>query len=342
MRPLFSIGITTYNRNDLLKECLNSIIEQDFQDVEMVIGNDYQKQPLSEDLLGIHDPRIRILNHPANLGPIANANALIAAGRGRYFTLLADDDMHTRHFLHVMYDLLSRYGYPPCIFASFTSDMQRAKDPGIGKEAIIGQSRTYRGREFLHLYLSRTVKTIGCYGVFEMEYLKRIGGMRQLGHDRSMYGEVPLVIASGLLDEVAYVNHPLVFFRDHQGSLSNTSADPGAYASSQKAFLQECIGLLRAENLRPDFQANLFFLLKWFMEDFVEVMHRSGSIYYKRAAEYAIFMKQSIEYLKGSPYYWKAMKLCMSIPIIKLLMIGKGRLARTKGYFWVRRNLLKR
>ena len=116
MRPLFSIGVTTYNRNDLLVECLTSILQQDFQDMEVVIGNDYQEQTLTEDILGIHDPRITIVNHPANLGPIANANALIEMSSGRYFTLLADDDMHTKHFLHVMHDLLETCDYPPCIF----------------------------------------------------------------------------------------------------------------------------------------------------------------------------------------------------------------------------------
>jgi glycosyltransferase involved in cell wall biosynthesis len=333
MRPFFSIGVTTYNRNDLLMECLDSILQQEFQDFEIIIGNDYQKQTLTEDLLGIHDRRIKIVNHPANLGPIANANALIAMSSGRYFTLLADDDMHTRHFLPAMYDLLNRYDYPPCIFASFTSDRQMANNPGIRKEAVISQSRTYTGREFLHLYLSRKAKTIGCYGVFETEYLKGIGGMRQLGDDRSMYGEVPLVVASGLLDQVVYVNYPLVFFRDHQGSLSNTSTDPWAYASSQKAFLEECIGLLRVEILRPDFQANLFLLLKWFVEDFVAVMHRSGSMNYKQAFDYTAFIRGYMGYFNGSPYYWKAVESYLRIPAKAILTAGKAMIKKKCPFF---------
>jgi glycosyltransferase involved in cell wall biosynthesis len=353
-RPLFSVGVTTYDRNDLLVECLNSILQQDFHDVEVVVGNDYQGQVLTEDVLGIHDPRVRIINHPVNLGPIANANALIEMSSGRYFTLLADDDMHMRHFLHVMSNLLQKHDYPPCIFASFTSDPQIASDPDIPRKAVIDRSKAFTGRQFLNLYLSREVSTIGCYGVFEIEYLKRIGGMRQLGDGRSMYGEYPLAIASGLLERVIYVDYPLVFFRNHEGSLSNTSTDPAAYASSQKALLRECIGWLRAGNLRSDFEANMTLLLKWFAEDFVEVMHRSGSLQYKQAIGYTWFMARSIGYLKfGSPCFRKAVGACVRIPGRRVLSIGKARFAPRYAEFaaicsrlarcgWIRRAFLRR
>ena len=68
MKPFFSIGVTTYNRPEMLKQTLMSISAQTFSDFEVIVGNDYIQEPLSAELLGIMDPRIRFINHPQNLG----------------------------------------------------------------------------------------------------------------------------------------------------------------------------------------------------------------------------------------------------------------------------------
>ena len=40
-QPFFTIGVTTYNRRDMLVDCLQSILAQTFIDYEVIIGNDY-------------------------------------------------------------------------------------------------------------------------------------------------------------------------------------------------------------------------------------------------------------------------------------------------------------
>ena len=58
--PFFSIGVTTYNRKELLKQTLISIINQTFTDFEVIVGNDYitclhqtVKKWLAEDVCDI-------------------------------------------------------------------------------------------------------------------------------------------------------------------------------------------------------------------------------------------------------------------------------------------------
>lgn len=318
MIPFFSIGVTTYNRNDLLKECLHSILQQNFGDYEIIVGNDYTHQELTADTIGVYDPRIKIVNYPKNLGPIGNANALLSMSNGRYFTLLADDDMHTVHYLQVMYDSLIKYNFPPCIFCSFTSNIDVLNKINNEDASVFSESKLFSGRQFLTEYLSRNLLTIGCYGVFEIGYLKSVGGLSQLGEGRSMYAEMPLVIEAGLLEKVAYLNHPLVFFRAHSGSLCNNSTDVDAYVSSQKALFRKCIDIFKKKEIYEDFQKNIFLLIKWCIQDVVEIMHRSGSIHYRVVLEYAIFLKQLIDNIKYSLYYWKSIEIIIRIPTIKL------------------------
>jgi len=62
-QPFFSLGVTTYNRKTMLLEYLSSILGQTFSDFELIVGNDYIKENISTELVGVHDPRIRFVNH---------------------------------------------------------------------------------------------------------------------------------------------------------------------------------------------------------------------------------------------------------------------------------------
>ena len=62
-----SIGVTTYNRNNLLKRAIRSILNQSYRNFEILIGNDYVKKKINKKILGTSDPRIKIFNYKKNL-----------------------------------------------------------------------------------------------------------------------------------------------------------------------------------------------------------------------------------------------------------------------------------
>src|SRR6266576_6222332 len=110
--PLFSIGVTTYNRVELLVETLNSITAQTFGDFEVIVANDNPNRTVTAESLGVSDPRIRFVNNPKNLGELDNMNSLLALSRGRYFTWIADDDLYASDFLERANDALQKFDYP--------------------------------------------------------------------------------------------------------------------------------------------------------------------------------------------------------------------------------------
>ena len=178
MKPFLSIGVTSYKRYDLLRECLTSILQQEFADFEIIVGNDYPEQKISAEFLGIDDPRIRYINHPRNMGPIHNANALLSMANGRYFTWLADDDMYLPSFLKTAHAFLMDCDYPSCIFTSYV----QGESYPLAIEELEGKPEIYKGTEFLKQYLLKNIRTIGCYGVFASAYLRSIGGMEHIGN----------------------------------------------------------------------------------------------------------------------------------------------------------------
>lgn len=289
MRPFFSIGVTTYNRKEILKECLASILRQTFSEFEVIVGNDYPQESLSAELLGINDPRIQFINHAQNLGEIKNMKSLLDMGRGKYFTWLADDDMYTSSFLQSVHTSLVMNGFLHCVFTSYEAGVSFSDQ---GKPAITGDEQVFTGREFLQRYLVRELKLQGCYGVFDRDYLMYIGGIEQLGNGFSPYSDNLLAIKSGLLDRVAYIRAPLIFYRTHEQSISYTSTDADAYWSAQEDLCAKSIEVFRNERLVDDFHYNLFLLLKWCINDFYTVMLRSGSLRWSRLLSYLGFMRR--------------------------------------------------
>jgi glycosyl transferase family 2 len=92
--PLVSIGIPTYNRADRLRRAVASALGQTHARLEIVISDNGSTDGTPEVCreIAAADPRVRVLRHPENRGPIANFNAVIDALGGEFAMLLADDD----------------------------------------------------------------------------------------------------------------------------------------------------------------------------------------------------------------------------------------------------------
>ena len=280
MAPFFTIAVTTYNRKAMLKECLASILQQEFSDFEVLVGNNFTEEPLSSESLGISDSRVRILNRPIDLGQLGNMNDMLAEASGRYFTWVADDDMLTPQCLISITKALKQHSYPKCVFSSYLDAPEYIPEPAVDVESC---SRLIGGAEFLRQYLSRKLKLIGCYGGFETSYLRQVGGMRKLGHGFSPYADNRIAIEAGLLDRVAYIDTPLFFFRDHDQSLSYASSDLSAYTSAQQELLDICEGIFADSRLLSDYQQNMYRLLVWFAGDIYAVSSRSQAMLLKGA-----------------------------------------------------------
>ena len=92
MAPTFSVVIPTYNQADFLKVALKSVIEQTFQDFEVVIVNNYSTDHTLDVIRRMQDARTRVIDF-RNHGVIGAARNLgIRASEGEYIAFLDSDD----------------------------------------------------------------------------------------------------------------------------------------------------------------------------------------------------------------------------------------------------------
>ena len=287
MPPFFSIAVTTFDRVDLLRQTLESILAQTFTDFEILVGNDNQNRHVRSDFLDITDSRIRWIDHPKNLGYVDNVNCLLELAEGRFFTSLSDDDVYFPRYLEIMHRAVTGYGSLNVAFCGFMHGKYLPLDIPL----IEGSIQIYSGPDWLQGYLSRAFPAVGCYGVFEREFMRSLGGTQKLGSSAlPPYNDNLLAVQAGLGDKVAYCPDSLVFYRLHAGSLSLTSTIYDHFFSAQRDFLTLADDVFRQHthnDRRPEYRA---LLLDWFIRDYFAVMRRGGTRSLSAIAHYCFFI----------------------------------------------------
>lgn len=99
--PRVSIGLPVYNGERLIKNSLDSILSQSYQDFELIITDNCSTDGTQEICLqyAAQDNRIRYYRNEKNLGVVKNFNKAFELSRGEYFKWAAHDDMIHPDFL---------------------------------------------------------------------------------------------------------------------------------------------------------------------------------------------------------------------------------------------------
>jgi len=103
--PQISVIVPVFNAQEYLDRCLYSIIDQTFSDIEIICVNDKSSDRSAEVVKGIarNDSRVRLFNHPENLGPGGARNTGIAQARADYLAFVDSDDFVDPNMLEVLF-----------------------------------------------------------------------------------------------------------------------------------------------------------------------------------------------------------------------------------------------
>lgn len=106
---MISVIINVYNGEKYIKRCLDSVINQTYKDIEIVVVNDASTDKTLKILKGYKDKRIRIINNKENLGLSLSRNIGIDNSKGDYLYFVDVDDYLELDALEYLYKLSCRY-----------------------------------------------------------------------------------------------------------------------------------------------------------------------------------------------------------------------------------------
>lgn len=106
--PLVSICIPTFNAEKHIKKTIDSIVNQSYQNIEIIILDDCSTDSTMKIIGSIDDLRIKVFQNESNLGPQKTWSKLIDLAEGSFFKIVCHDDVLYEECVAVQVNMLTK------------------------------------------------------------------------------------------------------------------------------------------------------------------------------------------------------------------------------------------
>lgn len=134
-KPILTVAIATYNRKEFLEECLQHVISQIEDDVEILVCDNASSDgtyKLMQEYCNKYR-FIRYLKNERNIGPDGNFLRCLREGKGEYIHLLSDDDILMSNCINEVKKVIANYENLALIYLNISFfkgefDLKKCKD----------------------------------------------------------------------------------------------------------------------------------------------------------------------------------------------------------------------
>ena len=228
--PKISILIPVFNREDYIGDCIQSALNQTYQNIEVVIVDNASEDSTWEicQKFAAKDLRIRIFRNDMNIGPVLNWKKCFDEAQGLYGKILFSDDLMAPDYLEKTLPFLQ----DPDVGFVFSST-EIGSSPGGGKVTCRWKpdSGKYPGEAFIESSLfSGDVPVSPGAALFRMADLRqnlKLDIPSPSFDDFLDHGAGPdlllYLLTAQKYNQIAYVSEPISFFRHHEESITISS-----------------------------------------------------------------------------------------------------------------------
>jgi glycosyltransferase involved in cell wall biosynthesis len=208
--PLISIALCTYNGEKFLREQLDSLVHQDYPNLEIIITDDCSSDQTPNILQEFSSryPFITVYYNEENLGYIKNFEKALRLCNGEFIALSDQDDIWSLNKISLMVDQI---GENMLIYhdSEFIDDSGKSMNKKMSD--IINM---YSGNNFRPFLLFNCVSGHAC--LFKQELLNSC-----LPFPKGVFHDRWLAFTATNLGSIAYLDLPLVKYRQHESSDTN-------------------------------------------------------------------------------------------------------------------------
>lgn len=278
-----SIIMPVYNKGKYLKRSIDSVLNSDFEDYELICVEDYSSDD-SAIILGNYAKKygqIKVLCNEQNMGVAFSRNRGIEEASGKYVMFLDADDSVEKDALESYYMLMEKHRAQMC-FIKF-AQLSGNRSQGIIKK----YEGVYSGVQLLDLFTENHEDFLyACGAMYERTFLTN----NLILFEKLTIGEGGLFILNALLkaDRAVVSDYPGYYYWINETSTSQQSFALTASAKGQLSQILYLIKYLRDESKQED---AIVRFLEWYVplniggiqnlceEDILSVIERENDAY---------------------------------------------------------------
>ena len=110
-----SVIVPVYNTEKYLKNCIDSLLKQNFEDYEIIVINDLSPGNAEEIIKSYNDKKIVYIKNKTNKGIGYNRNLGIKKAKGEYVCFIDSDDYVKENFISKMYNYSKENNLDLCV-----------------------------------------------------------------------------------------------------------------------------------------------------------------------------------------------------------------------------------
>lgn len=214
-KPLISIIIPVYNVEKYLELCINSVLNQDYDNYEVILIDDGSTD-LSPQICDSYAPNSKInVIHKVNAGVGEARNTGLDIARGEYIFFLDSDDTILPDTLSLFVDFINNNGDINIIGIGFKSvDIHNRMAPA----KVTGPNMVFNNiHDVQHKFLLRSLVILAPGTFYNIEWMKK----NELRFKKIPYSEDQLFMWEALskAKRVGYINITLYNYLHRQGSI---------------------------------------------------------------------------------------------------------------------------
>ncbi|MDH4945500.1 glycosyltransferase family 2 protein [Sulfurimonas sp. C5] len=211
-QPLISIAMCTYNGEKYLQEQLDSILDQTYKNLEIIISDDCSTDStvqIIENYQNI-DPRIKLYKNEKNLGFLKNFEKTIALCSGDFIALADQDDIWKQNKLEKFYNELDDN---VLIYSDALIMDKDSKETGT--QLVRPKSNLCKGRCNKAFFLNNFVS--GNTMMFKQELVKYILPIPE----QMSYHDIWIGYVASTYGHITYTEEPMTYYRKYEGQVTH-------------------------------------------------------------------------------------------------------------------------
>ena len=108
--PKLSFLIPAFNHEDFIKQCINSILTQNYKNLEIIVVDDCSSDKTAERIKEIKDERLIFIQNSFNRGLNGNLNVAYKKATGDFISIIGSDDYFDQNYISSFIDFIKNNG----------------------------------------------------------------------------------------------------------------------------------------------------------------------------------------------------------------------------------------